>query len=154
MNEMDKRFQVFTLQIAKISRCIRRIKTEEMAEFDLKSPHVSCLYYLYKFKALTAKELSGICDEDKASISRSIEYLEHNGYLICNSKAEKRYKSQLSLTDKGNLIGKQLVNKIDNILNLAGNGLSEENRKIFYSSLILISNNLEKICNKYKKVGK
>ncbi|MBQ7880983.1 MAG: hypothetical protein IJ358_04000 [Clostridia bacterium] len=45
---MEQRFETFTVQIAKISRCIRKIKSEEMAEFNLKSPHVSCLYYLYR----------------------------------------------------------------------------------------------------------
>ena len=73
---MMERFETFTLLISQISRSIRKIKTEEMAEFKLKSPHVSCLYYLYKEKTLTAKELCDICDEDKAAISRSLLYLE------------------------------------------------------------------------------
>ena len=71
---MQERFQTFTVLITKLNRCIRKIKTEEMAEFDLKSPHVSCLYYLYKADSLTAKELCDICEEDKANISRSFIY--------------------------------------------------------------------------------
>lgn len=43
---MQQRFETFTVLIAKISRSIRRIKAEEMSEFHLKGPHVSCLYYL------------------------------------------------------------------------------------------------------------
>ena len=39
-------------------RNIRKIKTEEMDKYSLKSPHVSCLYYIYKSGSLTAKELS------------------------------------------------------------------------------------------------
>ena len=79
---MDERFKTFTVLMANINRSIRKIKTEEMAEFRLKSPHVSCLYYLYKENALTAKELCDICEEDKANISRTIDYLETNGYLV------------------------------------------------------------------------
>ena len=45
---MIERFETFTVLITKISRSIRKIKTEEMAKFNLKSPHVSCLYYLFK----------------------------------------------------------------------------------------------------------
>ena len=147
---MKDRFETFTLQIAKISRCIRKIKTEEMAEFNLKSPHVSCLYYLYKHSGtLTAKELCDICDEDKGAISRSIEYLEETGYIECNSKSEKRYKSPLILTDSGIAIGKFIAEKVDKILELASTGLSERNRKTFYDSLILIGNNLQKICDYY-----
>lgn len=146
---MKDRFEKFTVLISRISRCIRRIKTEEVSEFQLKSPHVSCLYYLYKVHSLTAKELADICEEDKANISRSIEYLENNGYLICESNAQKRYKSPLILTDKGNEIGKIICEKIDRILEVASKGLTEENRIIFYDSLSLINENLEKICKEY-----
>ena len=146
---MKDRFEKFTVLISRISRCIRRIKTEEVSEFQLKSPHVSCLYYLYKAHSLTAKELADICEEDKANISRSIEYLENNGYLICESNAQKRYKSPLRLTDKGNEIGKIICEKKDRILEEASKGLTEENRIIFYDSLSLINENLEKICKEY-----
>ena len=43
---MEERFETFTILIARISRSIKRIKSEEMADFELKGPHVSCLYYL------------------------------------------------------------------------------------------------------------
>lgn len=147
---MEQRYEAFTIQIAKMSRIIRKIKTEEMQEFNLKSPHVSCLYYLYKSgEGLTAKELCDVCDEDKAAISRSIDYLENSGYILCDSKKEKRYKSPLSLTDKGKQIGEIIANKIDRIVSSASEGLSEQNRKIMYESLSLIENNLQKICDKY-----
>lgn len=73
VKKVENRFKMFTVLNSKINRCIRRIKTEEMAEFDLRSTHVSCLYYLYAENTLTAKELCDICDEDKAAISRSLE---------------------------------------------------------------------------------
>ncbi len=148
---MEKRFETFTVLISKISRNIRKIKTEEMLEFNLKSPHVSCIYYLYKYNTLTAKDLCDICDEDKAAISRSLVYLENNGYLSCSSNAKKRYKAYLELTQKGKEIGKILCEKIDNVLNIASNSLSEEDRIIFYKSLSLINNNLQKICDSYEE---
>lgn len=146
---MKDRFQTFTVQIATINRSIHKIKTVEMAEFDLKSPHVSCLYYLYKAEPLTAKELCDICAEDKAAISRSIEYLEKNGYIACDSDAKKRYKASLALTAKGKEVGARIAEKIDAILGEASEGLTEENRAIFYEALALINDNLEKICKKY-----
>ena len=54
---MEERFAAFTVLIAKINRNIRRIKTEEMAEFHLKGPHVACLYHLTTAGPLTAGEL-------------------------------------------------------------------------------------------------
>lgn len=150
---MTSRYDMFTVLINRASRNIRRIKTEETVELDLKSPHVSCLYYIYKNAGpMTAKELCDVCDEDKASVSRSIDYLEKNGYIRCDSKTDKRYKSPLSLTEKGFTASEIIVKKIDDIVNIAGAGLSKKNRKIFYESLALISNNLQSFCDKkYKK---
>ena len=97
---MQERFREFTLLIANLNRCIGKVKTEEIAGFDLKGSHVSCLYYVYENESLTAKELCDICGEDKANVSRAIKYLESNGFLVCDSKTAKRYKSPLLLTDK------------------------------------------------------
>ena len=120
-----------------------------MAEFHLKSPHVSCLYYLYQANSLTARELCSICEEDKANISRSIRYLEDNGYITCTSKTQKRYLAPLCLTERGREIGRQIVEKIDRVLDEASEGLSEHDREIFYRSLALIHGNLQKICEQY-----
>ena len=147
---MEKRFETFTTLISKISRNIRRIKSEEMANFNLKMSHVSCLYYLHQSNNnLTAKELCDICDEDKAAISRTIDYLENDGYLECSSKTEKRYKSPLSLTEKGKMVGEKIAKRVDEYVSLASLGISEKDRKIFYNSLILINDNLEKICDNF-----
>ncbi len=147
---MEERYQLFTTLIAKCSRAIKRIKSNEMSEFNLKGLHVSCLYYVYiNSKALTATELCDICDEDKANISRAIDMLEEGGFVVCNSKTQKKYNCPISLTEKGTSVAKSVANKIDNIVMLASQGLSEENRKIFYTSLSLISNNLDKICENY-----
>ena len=61
--EMQNRFKTFTVLIDKLKRSIRKIKTEEMAEYELKSPHLSFLYYLYSSPPMTSKELAEVCDE-------------------------------------------------------------------------------------------
>ena len=147
---MDERFNLFTVLISKISRSIKKIKSEEMGPLTLKSNHVSCLYYIYKLKGLTAKELCDICAEDKASVSRSLEYLEQNGYIFCESTLKKRYRATLLLTEKGGYVGEYISKKIDSVLDKASEGLSDENRKILYESLNIINNNLEQICTNYK----
>ena len=146
---MEERFKTFTVLIAGISRSIRRIKTEEMAEFDLKSPHVSCLYYLYKSGTLTAKELGDICGEDKAAISRSIDYLEANGYLTCDSQAQKRYKAYLTLTEKGSETAAHIAEKIDRVLESSNDGLSDEELRAMYRALARVDANLRRICERY-----
>ncbi|MGN1051873.1 MAG: MarR family winged helix-turn-helix transcriptional regulator [Candidatus Scatosoma sp.] len=148
---MQERFKEFTVLVANINRSIYKIKTEEMAEFHLKSSHVSCLYYIYIEDSLTAKELCDVCGEDKANISRAVKYLENNGYLCRNTKLRKRYHSPLELTEKGRKIGKYIADKIDNILDYASAGLSEEYRQIMYRSLNLINDNLNKLCESYER---
>lgn len=144
-----ERFKTFTLLIAKINRSIRKIKNEEMAEFGLKSPHVSCLYYLYKEESLTAKELADICDEDKAAVSRSILALEKLGYLSCESESKKRYRAPLSLTEDGKNIAKKIADKIDSVLNFVSDAIPENERAHFYENLNSICENLQKFTEKY-----
>ncbi len=95
---------------------------------------------------MTAKALCEVCEEDKASVSRSVEALEKDGYVVCPSKTQKRYNSPISLTEKGEEAAKKVVERIEGLVSRASEGLTEENRKIFYESLGLIANNLEKIC--------
>ena len=147
---MEERFRIFTVLITKISRAIRKIKTEEMHEYGLSNPHVSCLYYLYKEKSLTAKEIMDICLEDKAALSRAIAYLENNGYIECDTNQKKRYNSCFKLTEIGLKIAKGIAEKIDAILDYVSAGLSESKRNSMYESLMLVSDNLENFCNKYE----
>lgn len=148
---MLDRFSTFTVLVDKLKRCIRKIKTEEMAEFELKSPHVSCLYYLYRHESLTSKELAEICDEDKASVSRSLDYLEGNGFIYCGSDMKKRYKSPFLLTDKGREIAMKIVSKVDGVLEKSSLGLTEEERDIMYRAMSVIVDNLERICENYEE---
>ena len=142
---MQERFETFTVLINRISRNIRKIKNHEMAEYNLKSAHVSCLYYLYTNKGATATDLCERCEEDKATISRALDYLETNGFLTCKSKSAKRYKSPLFLTDKGIEVGKKIADKISGVLDAISGGLSDEERLAFYRSLSIISESLDAV---------
>ena len=143
-----KRFEKFTVLINGINRNIRKIKNQEMAEYNLRSSHISCLYYLYQSEGLTATDLCERCGEDKATISRSLDYLEKNGYLICEAKSAKRYKSPFILTGKGARIAEKIADKVAYFIEQVSVDLSEEERLQFYHSLSLISKNLDNIVNK------
>ena len=147
---MNERFETFTVLINRISRNIRKIKNQEMAEYGLRSAHISCLYYLYRANGLTATDLCERCEEDKATISRALDYLETNEYLVCLSKSAKRYKSLLYLTEKGTLVGKKIADKIDGVLDDISGSLSDEERIAFYRSLSLISDSLDTVAKRYE----
>ena len=146
---MDERFETFTVLINQLSRSIRRIKAEQMESINLKGPHVSCLYYLSKDGPLTAAELCDRCEEDNAAVSRSLEYLEQNGYL--QIPEGKRYRRPLMLTQKGAAAGAEVSRRIDSIVALASCDVLEEDRLAMYRALSIISKNLEKIYQNKEK---
>ena len=148
---MVERFETFTILLNRINRNIRKIKNKEMANYELRSPHISCLYYLYIFDELTSKELCEHCEEDKATISRSLDYLEKNGYITCQSQNKKRYNSPFFLTERGKRAAKRTADKISYVLDEISIGISESDREIFYRSLNIISENLDKIAKSYEK---
>lgn len=147
---MEERFETFTVLLNRINRNIRKIKNEEMANYELRSPHISCLYYLYVSKELTSKDLCERCEEDKATISRSIDYLEKNNYIICKSDSKKRYNAQFELTERGMRAGKRIADKIASVLDEISTGISDDERAIFYRSLSVISENIDKIAKSYE----
>ena len=148
---MEKRFEKFTALMTSIGRSIRKIKSEEVEEFDLKAPHVTCLYYLYTEGPMNAKRLCDLCEEDKSNMSRIIDYLETNNFILCETSSNRRYRSPWKLSEKGIEASNHIMKKIDSVLDLAGDGISDEEREIMYSSLEKINTNLQKICDKYDR---
>ena len=74
--------------------------------------------------------------------------LKKNGYLICETKSAKRYKSPLKLTEKGLDIGKRIADKIAAVLEEISVESTEAQRLQFYHSLSVISRRLDRIANK------
>lgn len=144
---MKERFELFTILIHRIGRNIKKIENREMAEYGLRSAHVSCLYYLYLSRGLTLTELCERCEEDKATISRAVGYLEKNGYLVSDGKQVKRYKYPLVLTALGREMGEKILNKVNSVLERMNDGLTEEERSAFYRSLSIISEGLDRVAD-------
>ena len=142
---MQERFETFTVLINRISRDIRRIKNQEMAAYHLRSAHVSCLYYIYSLDGVTSAKLCEHCEEDKATISRALDYLEANGFVLRDSDRTKRYRSPLRLTERGQETGKRIAEKIDTVLDTVSRTLTDEERAAFYRSLSAISRSLDAI---------
>lgn len=97
---------------------------------------------------MTAAELSDRCEEDKAAVSRALDYLEREGYLEAPTKSPKRYKRPLVLTEKGEQAGDVIVSKIDQVLREVDDSLTHDQREVFYQNLTAISNRLDAIAQK------
>ena len=138
---MIQRFDAFVSGITSCYKYIQRIKSMEMTEFGLKGTHVMCLYYLRQNPAgLTASQLSGLCAEDKAAISRTVSELKSRGYIT--SLSEKAYRAMLILTNAGQEVARKFDRLIEGWVSTGGDGLTDEERSDFYKSLSTIAENL------------
>ena len=140
---MNERYETFTLLISRISRSIRRLHNQEMADYGLRSAHIACLHALCLQNGLTATELCERCEEDKATISRALVHLEKEGYVTGETSGSKRYKTPLYLTEKGRAVGQKISEKIERVLDEVSTGLTEEERVAFYHSLSIICEHLD-----------
>ena len=140
-----ERFILFINNINQIYRCVQKIKSSEMTEFGLKGMHVMCIFHLNHAKTtLTAAQLSAICSQDKAAISRAVSELGAKGLLVSNEQENQpKYRAPITLTKRG----KEVANKMDQVIKLVadkgGDGLTNEQRMNFYQVLTLIANNLK-----------
>ncbi|MBQ1215764.1 MAG: winged helix-turn-helix transcriptional regulator [Firmicutes bacterium] len=137
---MQDRFQAFVTGISVCYKYIQKIKSVEMTEFGLKGAHAMCLFFLHSHpEGLTAAQLSQLCAEDKAAVSRSLASLADKGYIESD---EKKYRSRIRLTEQGKQVAFHIDEMIERWVESGGDGLTEQDREIFYNSLELISNNL------------
>ncbi len=142
---MATKYNNFKVLITKIARGIHKVEEKEMQQINLKSQHISCLYYLSLSDKLRAKDIVDYYLEDKGQVSRSLDYLEKNEYIVCESNAPKRYNAYYFLTDKGKKVASYIENKIDEIVENVSDFLTDEERLIMYRCLTRISKNLEKV---------
>lgn len=138
---MEKQFEAFTVSILKINKLIQKIKQFEMREYDLKSIHVMCLYFLNDHKGgLTASELMRLTVEDKAAISRALKLLQDNGFVVYDAKT---YNAPISLTEKGTCAAQNIMKKADRAVAAGSADFTEDERLLFYKSLANIADNLK-----------
>jgi len=137
---MIERFRTFVSGITACYRYIQRIKSMEMTEFDLKGTHVMCIFFLHHNPdGLTATQLCQLCAEDKAAISRTLSTLNSRGYTV---SGEKKYRANIKLTEAGVEIARKLDGLIGQWVGFGGDGLTDEERTVFYRALEKISANL------------
>ena len=137
---MLQRFQSFVTGVTQCYKSIQKIKATEMTEFGLKGTHVMCLFFLSQHpEGLTAAQLSQMCAEDKAAISRALAVLQEKGYI---QAGEKKYRAPLRLTPAGQALAREMEALIQQWVSLGGDDLTEEERRVFYRVLGKIAANL------------
>lgn len=145
---MVRRFETFIIYINQIYRCVQKIKSREMMELGLKGTDVMCLFNLMRSDdGLTSAQLSFLCMEDKAAVSRAVSRLNEKGFITLEDSGDKRrYRSKLKLSDNGRRAAEKMEILIENAVMKGGEGLTEQERAVFYKALETISRNLQNVC--------
>lgn len=144
---MLDRFAKFSYSIAEIHRCWHKLAAEELARYALNSPHAIYLKTLFDAEpeGITAAQLGEICGKDKADVSRMVAILENKGLVRKVAVGKNMYRAKLVLTETGREAAEHVRSRAAVAVELAGSGLSEDEREQFYKALTLITENLRKL---------
>ena len=144
---MLTRFSKFSFSISEIDRCWHKLAAEEMAKYDLNSAHAVYLNTLYNSArdGITAAQLGELCGKNKADVSRMVSIMENKGLVKKVAVGSNMYRAKLMLTDEGRIAAEHVRERAALAVELAGSGLSEEERETFYRALEQITVNLQKL---------
>ncbi len=150
---MIPRFEKFTANISLAYKYIIKIKAHEMSEFGLKASHVMCLFFIGRTTdGLSAGELVDLCNEDKSGISKALNVLKEKEYISANAKdLSKKYRIRYTITTKGIAIYDRIIDAINDVIEKCNQGLSENERRIFYETFEKIITNLINFHNEMEK---
>lgn len=141
---MQNRFARFSLAISEIDRCWHKLAAEEMAKYELNSPHAVYLTTLYDFPdGITAAKLGELCGKNKSDVSRMISIMERKGLVRKVAVGENFYRAKLLLTDEGRQAAEHVQRRAALAVELAGSGMTEADREVFYRCLESITTNLQ-----------
>ena len=140
---MLERFERFSYAISEISRCWRKLASEELAKYGLKSPHATYLTTMYKYPdGITVPDLCEVCGKDKSDASRMIAILEEKGLASKKVVGGSLYRGLWVLTEEGKTAARQVSLRASKAVELAGKDLTDETREVFYKALASITENL------------
>lgn len=144
---MRNRFARFSLAISEIDRCWHKLAAEEMSKYELNSSHAVYLTTLYEFTdGVTAAKLGELCGKNKADVSRMIAVLEKKGLVRKEAVGGNFYRAKLLLTDEGKQAAEHVQRRAALAVELAGSGMTDADREIFYRCLEGITLNLQTLC--------
>ncbi|MBP3647685.1 MAG: MarR family transcriptional regulator [Clostridia bacterium] len=140
---MLTRYEQFSFTISCIYRQIQKIERDEMIKYGVRGVYAQYLVAMSRFsEGITATQLCEVCDRDKAAISRAISDMEACGLVERKGVSDSNYRAALMLTRKGRKLADVVLERAQTAVDVAGKGLSDEERRVFYAALDLIENNL------------
>ena len=143
---MLSRFEQFAGSISTIYRYIQKIERDEMEKHGLRGAYAQYLLAIARHpQGITAAELGEACDKDKAAVSRVVSELLSKGLIDRKGVGDNLYRARLTLTPAGEQAARVVSKRAQTAVEAAGKGLKDEDRKVFYAVLELLSTNLQQI---------
>lgn len=141
---MRDRFEQFTSAISSIHRFVQKIERDEMEKYGLKGASAQYLLAMERYPdGVTAATLCDVCDRDKAAVSRILAEMESKGLIYRIDNGENQYRARLALTPAGQEAADYVSRRAIIAVELAGQGLTDEDRKVMYTSLERIAANIQ-----------
>lgn len=139
-------FEQFTLTLANILKCVKKIKDKRMNIYGLRSSHVMVLYLLGRTpEGLTPVELAESGSVDKALISRIIYELTDKGFVVTNQVEGRRYKVRLVLTPSGKEAAAYIASVVSDVQKQVSGNIPAEDLETFYRVLFSLQENFQTI---------
>jgi len=140
---MVRRFERFSCAISEISRYWHKLAAEEMEKYGLKGSHSIYLTTLHSnSQGISSARLCELTGRDKADVSRMMRIMEQKGLVIREGAS---YRAKLKLTPEGNAAAEHVCLRAAKAVELAGGGMTGEERRIFYDALESIAANLRNL---------
>jgi len=123
---------------------------ERMAELGLSQSHHSVLLTLYRCEGVSQEQLSRKLNVDKATITRSIKKLTHDGFIRREQDEHDKRVYRLFLTEKSNTIKPDIEAMFREWNDIITEGLTTEEFDEAFRLMEKISSNVLKYHNKTK----
>lgn len=112
---------------------------------NMNKTQINILMNVSEYSEKSMSEISLLTGLEKSSFTRSVDYLEKNGFITRNSIEKDRRITKLSLTKKGIKAANLIKNDFDVYLGSLISDFSENEKKDFFDSLDTISKYMNKI---------
>ena len=137
---------VFNILTGKISSTINRALLRAFAKEDINitTEQWSVLSCLWKEDKVTQRELCDLTRKDKTSMTRLIDNLERNEFVVRVSHPTDRRVNLIHLTQYGASLHKKVTEVVQRVVDKSLAGVSEDEIRQTYMFLAKLEDNLKK----------
>lgn len=143
---MDKSFNVYLQYSRQITKLINTRIAIVSKKYKLTKLEAHALiFFNVDVHEPTASEFSRCGSYPKSNVSKSLLDLSKKGLIKTKSQKDDRRYQDVILTDKGKQIAQEIREEIDPIIRKLNNGIEAEEKKVMFSALHKLKNNIDEL---------